>query len=64
MTFDEEMQAFAAMSEEEQLKAFMEAALEYQASVTPERFDWFVELLKDDADGKIPSQVAAQIEKQ
>ena len=64
MTFDEEMQAFAAMSEEEQLKAFMEAIREYQASVTPERFDGFVELLKDDADGKIPSQVAAQIEKQ
>lgn len=61
MIFDEEMREFEAMSGEEQVKALMEEIREYQASVTPERFEWFVELLKDDANGKIPSQLAAQI---
>ena len=64
MTFDKEMREFEAMSGEEQVKALMEEIREYQASVTPERFEWFVELLKDNANGKIPSQLAAQIEVQ
>ena len=64
MTFDKEMREFEAMSGEEQVKALMEEIREYQASVTPERFEWFVQLLKDDANGKIPSQLAAQIEVQ
>ena len=54
---------FAAMSDEEQLETFLDLMREYQASVTPERFDTLVELLKDEHDGRTPTVVAAQFVK-
>ena len=54
---------FAAMSDEEQCTTFIDLMREYAASVTPERYDQFVQLLKDLNDDPTPTFVAAQIEK-
>ena len=51
------------VSDDEQIKAFMDSLREYQASVTPERFEMIVELMKDIDDGRTPIFIAAQIEK-
>ena len=50
------------VSDDEQIKAFMDSLREYQASVTPERFEMIVELMKDIDDGRTPIFIAAQIE--